>query len=61
MSRKHFRAIADAIKAERSTTTDPAALEALDRVAQALAFTLASTNDRFDRSRFLAACGVETI
>jgi hypothetical protein len=32
----------------------------IDNIASNLAFILAQDNDRFDRSRFLRACGVES-
>jgi hypothetical protein len=56
MSRKHYVAIAAAIADVRRFTKDPAALAL---VANRLADVLALDNDKFDRSRFLCACGVD--
>lgn len=57
MSRKHFIAIAAAIKALRQGA-DPEHLYPIDRVAEALADTFENFNPVFDRERFLTACGV---
>jgi hypothetical protein len=51
MSRKHFKAIAAAIAA----ILDPSDRR---RIAEALADVCRESNPRFDRARFLAACGV---
>ncbi len=72
MTRKHFTAIAEIIaetiahqtkRAELSTPIDQAAYEHGATVAAAIAHELASAlagaNARFDRSRFLTACGVD--
>ena len=56
MSKKHFIAIAAALKAMRPGA-DPAALATLDQVAQTMATTFAGFNDLFDCQRFLDACG----
>jgi hypothetical protein len=55
MSRKDYEAIAAIIKGARLYTSadDPVAL-----IATALAAAFAQDNPRFDRARFLAACGV---
>lgn len=47
MSRKHFRAIAEALKGAK------ASLE----VCQAVASTMYQFNSGFDRDKFLEACG----
>lgn len=52
MSRKHFVAIAAGIAAIADS-------KARKQAAYTLADTLASTNPRFNRARFLAACGLE--
>jgi hypothetical protein len=54
MSRKHFRLIAAAIAAQVPTVGHSAALQ----IAAALADDFAYENPRFDRQRFLRACGV---
>lgn len=59
MTRRDFELIADGIKRSRGRrdTSDQAGI--IDTVAYELAASLAGTNPRFDRARFLAACGVE--
>lgn len=52
MSRKHFQALADAIKTIESA-------EERRRVAELVARVCASQNQHFSYSRFYAACGVE--
>jgi hypothetical protein len=52
MSRKHFQAIANAIRAITN-------LEERRRTAELLAAVCAASNPRFNRGRFLNACGVE--
>jgi hypothetical protein len=51
MTRKHFVAIAAAIAEIRSAAERK-------RVAELLATVCAALNSRFDRGRFLRACGV---
>lgn len=58
MTRKDFIAIAEAVRDTRHPST-PATNHICDTVARKLADRLAGTNERFNRSRFLAACGVE--
>lgn len=53
MTRKHFKAVADAI---RGTKLDAESRSAL---ARQLAHVFATLNPRFDRARFLEACVVE--
>ena len=56
--------IADALRVSRDVSTEATPdyiagwLEGIDDAARALAARLASDNPRFDRARFLAACGV---
>jgi hypothetical protein len=68
MSRKHYREVAELIKsqyefyAESSDLTDDAAgtgQEALRNTAYGLASMFLIDNDRFDRSKFLEACGIK--
>ena len=56
LTRKHFKGIADAVKETKRERPEQAAL---DTLARKLASYLATTNPAFDRSKFLAACGVE--
>jgi hypothetical protein len=58
MQRAQFQFIADTIKAAWPCDV-PLQNAARVRTAEAFADALAATNPRFDRARFLAACGVE--
>lgn len=55
MQRRHFEAIAGAI---RELLGDPLDTDDHRAVAEAMARVLAGTNPAFDRARFLKACGV---
>lgn len=62
MTCQHFALIADAIREERIAlitceTETPA--EALHYLSMRMAAKLSHTNPRFNRDRFLRACGVE--
>jgi len=52
MSKKHFRALADAIASIDNS-------EERGRAARAVADVCAGFNELFDRGRFLRACNVE--
>jgi len=61
MTRRDFQLIAAAVKGVRegyAPTWDANLFRALDDTSRALADSLARTNPRFDRRRFLEACGV---
>ena len=65
MTRKHFRQIADAMQTLRTFEAHhPEMSETVARavrfssVVDALANVLATTNPRFNRNRFLSACGI---
>lgn len=62
MTRKDYVLIAACLAAVRADCTADKHREhefaALDAVARDLAHQLANDNPRFDRARFLAACGV---
>ena len=58
MSRRDFNLIAGVLREQRDRAT-AAELWRLDETARAFAVELRATNARFDRNRFLAACGVE--
>jgi len=58
MTRKHFVAIATELSEIRRSMESREALDAVDRSAAAIADVCAETNPRFDRARFLRACGV---
>lgn len=63
MTKRHFEAFARWIKGELSygLNTDPAVAaiqrDVLNRAAQAFATLAAGDNGRFDRGRFMTACG----
>ena len=52
MSKKHFELLAQSIRAISDAQSRRNAAEAISQVC-------AMTNPRFNRARFLAACGVE--
>lgn len=63
MSRKDFEAIAESIKlsvvqATTVTKNHGDRIQAIHITARNLANVLAANNPRFDRARFLAACGI---
>jgi len=59
MTRKDYELIARALKISGLNWEDGATPETVIReVAGQLAYTLAQDNPRFDRARFLTACGV---
>ena len=60
MTRKDYELIADTIKASRDNWEGftPESQEAIDGLARSLASKLQADNDRFNRARFLTACGV---
>lgn len=60
MSRKHFEALAAALAALKGITPTKAHEIARRDCCIAVAAVCASTNNAFDRSRFLKACGVES-
>jgi hypothetical protein len=61
MTRKDFEMIANVIRArvELHTSHNPTYRTAQYEIANDMATALASTNSRFNRARFLAACGFE--
>lgn len=70
MTRKDYQLIADAIKGSNvhyqftegseSTRNADAYRNGVANVANTLAFVLSRDNPRFDRAKFLKACGVES-
>ena len=59
MTKKDYVAIADAILSARNERETNAA-QAITNVASYIADKLECDNPRFDRARFLAACGVQS-
>lgn len=63
MTRKHFEAIANAIRQHRELCSEKpkrnAGLATLESLAWDIAGFFEGENPRFDRARFLRACGVE--
>ncbi len=58
MTKKDFELLATTLK-ECRLARKPTELLAIDMVARQIASALTSTNGRFDRDRFLTACGVK--
>lgn len=58
MTRKDYELIARAIRRSADADRSTLRLAAIETVAVLLAVDLAEGNPRFDRARFLAACGV---
>lgn len=57
MTKKHFQAVAQAVRRQRNDADGPEALSAIDGLIWTLADVFSQFNPRFDRSRFFAACG----
>lgn len=55
MSRKHYQMIAQVLNTARCDWADG---QTIDTLAEDFADELVATNERFDRERFLKACGV---
>lgn len=60
LTKKDFKAIADIIQTAVNQSTQKTGCESLTQVAKDLAAYCATTNPRFDRARFLNACGVQS-
>jgi hypothetical protein len=62
MSRKHFIALANALKAEKpGDNWNPNKRVQWELDVNAVANACAQANSRFNRARFLAACGVSHV
>ena len=59
MTRKHFKALADALKATRPDPTFLPEWDQWEFCLREVAAACQSFNPNFDRARFLAACGWE--
>lgn len=59
MTKEHFELIAETIKDARLHLDSETSAKAREQIAYRFAESLEDTNERFDRERFLAACGVE--
>jgi len=59
MTRKDYIRIADAMLSARNEARGANSRVVLDIAVDNLAWTLEQDNPRFDRARFLTACGVE--
>ena len=57
MTRKDFQLVADALKAAKGLGTEVP----FGELCQVMADFLSTTNERFDRRRFLTACGIEAV
>ena len=60
MSRKHFEAVAATIACQARRCETPGETAAVANIARDLAFVFKSDNPRFDKARFLTACGIES-
>lgn len=63
MSRKDYVAFAAVLKSHidlHARNESPSSVQALEWLAGDMAGTLATDNPRFDRARFLKACGVRS-
>lgn len=60
MTRKDYIAIANAIRLAGTANTSRGHNSGVYDVARILCETLANDNPRFDRARFLTACGVQS-
>lgn len=61
MTRKDYILIADTLKRARTAfLRQPGPLRGVDHAADILACELARDNPRFDRERFLKACGTQS-
>lgn len=61
MTRKDFELIAGALLAAKNLGDDNEGAVPFGEICQILADSLATTNPRFDRVRFLRACGLEVV
>lgn len=61
MTKKHFIAIAHTIRVQLELSETTADEGAIERVARALCDDFKAANPAFQRSRFLAACGVDDV
>jgi hypothetical protein len=58
MTRKDYKAIAKCIKEELEACENEGEMDTLGRVAKSLCGVFREDNGRFDRERFLIACGL---
>jgi len=58
MTRKDYILISDELYAARQVDYDKHAVNAVDRIIEGLASIFARDNPRFNRTKFLTACGV---
>lgn len=59
MSKKDYELIAGAVKLSVENMDKPAHKDTLESVLYSIAWHLSIDNPRFDRQRFIEACGVE--
>jgi hypothetical protein len=58
MSKKDYVAIAAVFRGQVETKADPKRVQMIRILAHGIADVMARDNSRFDRARFLQACGV---
>lgn len=61
MSKKHFEVIAEAIRISLFNARISGGASVVRATADNIALELARTNARFDKARFLAACGFDNV
>jgi hypothetical protein len=59
MTRKDYELIARSIFVDRESLQEESQRQTADLIARGLAEQLEAMNPRFDRARFLSACGVK--
>jgi len=59
MTRKDYELIARSIFVDRESLQEESQKQTADLIARGLAEQLEAMNPRFDRARFLSACGVK--
>jgi L-2-hydroxyglutarate oxidase LhgO len=59
MTKKHFIALADSVKIAKNKTASPVAQTAIESLAKDMACIFKTINDRFDKRKFLTACGIQ--
>lgn len=61
MSKKHYELVAEAIREARADMVDyPVRVAGANQVARYIARYLRKNSSKFDRDKFLKACGIDT-
>lgn len=59
MTKKHYIAIAAELQAALSLAEGKEARKSVERIAEGLANIFANDNPRFEKRKFMVACGIE--